>query len=189
MMIYAVALNFNLVDVLVLVIIVRGFYIGQKTGFMAELLRLIGIICATFIILHHYILFGNFLKDYLFIPERVHELVSFGVLTVVVILVLYLVREGWLIVFKVEAKSGANKWGGAILSLPTSFLVCGLLLLGMNLFNNGYINQHMKSSFARMILNKTSVSVYKACHAALVRPFFPDEPLNTKVFKLIEERE
>ncbi len=59
MMIYAVALNFNLVDVLVLLIIVRGFYIGQKTGFMAELLRLIGIICATFIILHYYIPFGN----------------------------------------------------------------------------------------------------------------------------------
>lgn len=177
-------LNFNLVDILMLGVVVRSFYVGAKTGFMAELFRLIGIVCATFIILHYYLPFAEFLTKKLFIPEKAQESLSFTILMIAAILFSFLIREGWLIIFKVEVKSALNKGAGALCSLLTSYLACGLFLLALILWNNSYINQHIQNSLSQPVLQKASVRVYEAAYTAVIRPFFPEEPVNTKVLRL-----
>jgi uncharacterized membrane protein required for colicin V production len=176
-----------MIDILALGVFARGFYVGRRSGFISELLRLAGIIFSTFVILHYYFLFGSFLKERFFIPATVNDFAAFAVLMVTAIVVFFLIREGWLIVFKVEVKSAVNKWGGSILSFATSLLTCSLLLLALTLLNNSYINQHLKDSLSRGFLKNPSVIVYKACHKMFVYPFFPDEPVNAKAIKLAEE--
>lgn len=164
-----------------------GFYVGRRGGFISELLRLVGIVFSTFIILHYYSVFGLFLKKQFFIPTAVNDFAAFAILTVTAIVVFFLIREGWLIVFKIEVKSAVNKWGGSILSFMTSLLMCSLLLLTLTLLDNSYINRHLKDSLSRVFLKNPSVIVYKACHKMLVYPFFPDEPVNANALKLAEE--
>jgi uncharacterized membrane protein required for colicin V production len=165
-------------------IVVRGFYVGLKTGFVAELFRTLGIVCATFVILHYYLPVAAFLTKRMFIPQKVQESTSFTILMIAAILFSFLIREGWLIIFKVEVKSALNKWAGALCSLLTSYLVCGLFLLALILWNNGYMNQHIRSSISQPFFVKVSVRVYEAVYTALIRPFFPAEPMNIKVFHL-----
>ncbi len=184
---YAATLNFNILDILVLVVFVRGFYVGRRGGFISELLKLVGIVFSTFVILHYYSALGLFLRERFFIPAAVSDFAAFAVLTVTAMIVFFLIREGWLIVFKIEVKSAINKWGGSLLSLATSLLICSLLLLTLTLLNNSYIDQHLRDSLSRFLLKSPSVTVYKACHKMLVYPFFPEEPVNAQAVKLAEE--
>lgn len=183
---YAATLNFNILDILVLLVFVRGFYVGRRGGFISELLKLVGIVFSTFVILHYYSVLGSFVRERLFIPAGVSDFAAFTVLMVTAMIVFFLIKEGWLIVFKIEVKSAINKWGGSILSLVTSLLICSLLLLTLTLLNNGYINQHLRDSLSRFLLKSPSVTVYKACHKMLVYPFFPEEPVNVQAIKLAE---
>lgn len=182
-----VRLNINLIDAVMLGVIVRGIYVGCKSGLIAELFRLIGAVCSTFIILHYDLPLGRFLQEKLFISEKIQEFVAFVLLMAATFVLFFIMREGWLVIFKADPKLPWNKWGGAILSLATSYFVCGLLFLALVLFNNGFFNQQMGGSFSRRIWSQTSAKAYKACYDAFVRPFFPVEEFNPRMLKPLKE--
>lgn len=184
---YALSLNINLLDALMLCVIVRGYYVGSKTGLIAETFRLMSVICSTFIVVHYYPPLAQFLREQLFISEKVYEFVAFVLWIAVAFLLFFLIREGWLILFKVERKSVFNKWTGGILSLVTSYFVCGLIFLALVLLNNDFVRHQVESSLSRAVWSKTSGNLYKAGYGAVVRPFFPGERLNPQVMKLIEK--
>ena len=178
-------LNVNLVDFLVLFVLCRGFYVGFKSGVVAELFRLVSVLCSTFFIVHYYLPLAQFLQEKLFISGNICEFVAFTMTTGVVFVLFLLIREGWLIIFKVDTQSPLISWGGAVLSLATGYFVGGLLFLALVLLNNNFWNQDLGNSFSRGILSKTSVQVYQAGYTAFVKPFFPKEPINRKVLKLM----
>lgn len=179
-------LNFNLVDTFMLFVMAGGLYGARKSGFVVGIFGLAGVILSTFFILHYYVLLGAFLADKLFLPVQVSEFTGFIILMICALAVFFLIREGWLIAFKVEAKSSLSKGLGIVFSLATNFFVCGLFFLALILLNNPYINQHIDTSTARNILRKTSVGVYSTCYKTFVHPFFPNELLNVKAAKLAE---
>lgn len=184
---HALSLNVNLVDVLMLCVIVRGYYVGAKSGLISEFFRLTAVICSTFIVVHFYPPLAQFLRDKLFISEKVCEFVAFVICAAVAFLLFFFIREGWLMLFQVERKSVFNRWTGGILSLATSYFVCGLIFLALVLFNNDFVRQQVESSLSRAVWSKTSGKVYKACYGAVVRPFFPGEKINAKMLKFIGE--
>ena len=184
---YALSLNVNLLDALMLCVIVRGYYVGSKTGLIAETFRLGSVICSTFIVVHYYPFLAQFLRDQLFISEKVYEFVAFVLWIAIAFVICFFIREGWLLLFKVERKSAFNKWTGGILSLATSYFVCGLIFLAFVLLNNDFTHQQLESSLSRAVWSKTSGNVYQACYRAVVRPFFPGEQPNPRVMKLIKE--
>ncbi len=184
---YALSLNVNFLDALMLGIIVRGYYVGSKTGLIAETFRLGSVICSTFIVVHFYPALAQFLREQFFISERVYEFVAFVIWIAVAFLIFFLIREGWLLLFKVERKSVFNKWTGGILSLATSYFFCGLIFLAFVLLNNDFVRQQVDSSLSRAVWSKTSGDLYKACYGAVVHPFFPGEQPNPQVMKFIEE--
>ncbi len=184
---YALSLNVNLLDALMLCVIVQGYYAGSKTGLLAEIFRLGSVICSTFIVVHYYPTLAQFLREKLFISERVYEFVAFALWAAVAFVLFFLIREGWLLLFKVERKSIFNKWTGAVFSLVTSYFLCGLIFLAFVLLNNDFVRQQVDSSLSRAVWSKTSGNLYKACYGAVVRPFFPGEQPNPQVMKLIKE--
>ena len=183
----ALSLNVNLLDALMLCVIVQVYYIGSKTGLIAETFRLGSVICSTFIAVHYYPSLARFLREALFISERVFEFVAFVLWIIIAFLIFFFIREGWLLLFKVDRKSVFNKWTGAILSLVTSYFVCGLIFLAFALLNNDFVRQQAAASLSRAVWSKTSGNVYKAWYGAVVRPFFPGEKPNPQVMKLIGE--
>ena len=184
---YALSLNINLLDALMLCVIVRGYYVGSKTGLIAETFRLGSVICSTFIVVHYYPTLAQFLQEQLFISEKVYEFVAFVLWMAIAFVIFFFVREGWLLLFKIERKSVFNMWTRAILSLVTSYFLCGLIFLAFALLNNDFVRQQMESSLSRAVWIKTSGKVYKAFYGAVVQPFFPGEQPNPQVMKLIKE--
>jgi len=184
---YALSLNVNLLDALMLCVIVRGYYVGSRSGLIAETLRLGSVICSTFLVVHYYPALAQFLRDVLFVSERVFEFAAFVLWIIIAFVSLFFIREGWLLLFKVERKSAFNKWTGAILSLVTSYFLCGLIFLAFALLNNDFVHQQIDSSLSRAVWGRTSADLYKASYETVVRPFFPGEQPNPRVMKLIEE--
>lgn len=178
-------LNVNLVDVLVLCLFIRGFYVGFKSGVVAEFFRLISVLCSTFFVVHYYLPLAQFLLEKLFISEKICEFVAFTITAGAVFVLFFLIREGWLIVFKADIKSALIHWGGAVLSVVTSYFIGGLLFLALVLLNNHFWNQDLANSFSRRVLSKTSVQVYEVGYTAFVKPFFPGEPINSRILKLM----
>ena len=180
-------LNVNLLDALMLCVIVRGYYVGSRTGLIAETFRLLSVLFSTFIAVHYYPVLAQFLREQLFISEKVCEFVAFVLWVAVAFVIFFFIREGWLLLFRVERKTGFNRWTGAILSLVTSYFVCGLVFLAFVLLNNDFARQQVDSSLSRVVLDKTSGNVYKAFYGTIVHPFFPGEQRNPRVMKLIGE--
>lgn len=182
---HALSLSFNLVDFLMLGVIIRGCYVGARSGLLPEIFRLFSVICSTFIIVHYYPALSQFLREKLFFSERVYEFAAFIIWMGVTFLVFFLIREGWLLFFKTDSQSSFNKWAGCLLSLATSYFVCGLILLALVLLNHGYVYDRVKSSFSQTVWTKTSGTVYLVCYGIFVRPFFPDEKPNEQVSKFV----
>lgn len=182
---HALNLSFNLVDFLMLGVIIRGCYVGAKSGLLPEAFRLFSVICSTFIIVHYYPALSQFLREKLFVSERTHEFVAFIIWMGISFLVFFLIREGWLLFFRAESPSPFNKWMGCLLSLVTSYFVCGLIFLALVLLNYGYVYDRVKSSFSRTIWHKTSGRVYVAGYGIFVRPFFPDEKPNEPISNFV----
>ena len=184
---HALSLNVNLLDALMLCVIVRGYAVGSRTGLIAETFRIVSVVCSTFIVVHFYPLLAWFLRVMLFISERVFEFVAFALTAAVVFLIFFLIREGLLLLIKVERKSAFNKWTGAILSLVTSYFICGLIFLAFVLLHTDFAQEQVGSSLSRAVWSRTWVELYKGTFEAAVAPFCPEEQLNPRVMKLIEK--
>jgi len=184
---YALSLNVNLLDALMLCLIVRGYSVGSRTGLIAEALRLGSVVCSTFIVVQFYPLLAQFLWEYLFISDDVYEFAAFVLWMIFSFVIFFFIREGWLLLCRVDRKSAFNKWTGAILSLVTSYFLCGLIFLAFVLLNNDFVHQQIDTSLSRAVWGRTSADLYKASYQRVVRPLFPGEQPNPRVMKLVEE--
>lgn len=184
---YALNLNVNLVDVLMLCIIIRGCYVGAKSGLPAEVFRLLSVVCVTFIVVHYYSPLAQFLHEKLFISEKTSEFAAFVIWMLAAFLVFFLIREGWLVLVKSEPKAAVHHWAAAAGSLVTSYFVCGLVFLALALSNNGDVQQQLQRSISRLVWSRTAGNLYNVSYGALVRPFFPDEKPNQRISRLMNE--
>jgi len=61
-MIEDILVNFNWVDILIAIVIIRMIYTGSKSNILVEFLALLGIVIANFVTVHYYVYFADFLK-------------------------------------------------------------------------------------------------------------------------------
>jgi len=177
--------NFNWVDILIGCIIVRTVYVGRKSGLVPEIFKLIGVFCATFITLHYFVDFGNYLGNRLFFSDGVKEIVAFGLLAFSISLIFTLIREGWLIILKIEPPSFVDKWSGVVLSLIRAYLICGLVWLGLLVAGGKGIVRTTRTSLSSSFFKNTSSNIYKSCYSGFISNLFPHEPINKDVFNIV----
>lgn len=183
---YAAMLNFSWIDILMLLIIARGVYTGSKGGIILEIIRAIGVLCAIFITLHFYTRFGGLIKRNLSFLGSIHEILAFILLATFTIFIFYLSGAGWRLIFKIEVHSLMNKWGGVVIALVGSYLMCGLVFLGLIVSNNAFIQQNVKRSLSQVVVKDAPLGLYRFLYSRFTQPFFPDEPINTKIFGVVE---
>ena len=178
--------NLNWVDILVGAILIRAVYIGVKRGFVVELFKLVGVLFAVFITLHYFSGTSKFLQDKLHLPQRASDLFSYGLLWAIVILAFKFIREGFTILFKIEAHSAFDKWGGLLTSVMRGLLLSSLAILFLRISAVEYFTKNLEKSFTASHIVSLSPKVYEATYNNFVSKFFPSEELNKSVFKLTD---
>jgi uncharacterized membrane protein required for colicin V production len=179
--------NFNWVDILMGVILIRAVFVGAKRGIVIEAFKLVGIIFTVFITLHYYSGMSKLLQDKMHLPQGAGDLFSFSVLWGLINLVFKLIRDGFLMLFKMEAAhSILDKWGGLFLAVLRGFLICSLAILCMRASTIEYLTKNLEKSLTASKLVGISPRVYESCYTNFVSKFFPTEELNKSVFKLAD---
>lgn len=179
---------FSWVDLIMPLVVLRCVLTGRKSGLIVEAFKLAGILFATFITLHYYSSFSIFLDKNLSLHESIRDVYAFGLLAVCTHLLFSLIREGWLIILKIDLPILVDQWGGLILSAVRSYLICGLIFLALLTVKDDRIQFSTKNSLSAFFLQKISLKIYHKCYFGFVHNFFPNEPVNEEAFKLIMKK-
>ncbi len=183
-MISEILKNINWVDLLIFFISMRIIYIGTKNGFVIEFFKWLGILFTIFITFHYYSELAKLLQSRLPISESIAQSLCFGLLWALLSLIFKLIREGLMLMLKMEAHPLLDKWGGLLVSILRSILIGSLVLVFLRVLGVEYITKNVKKSFVNSYLFDISPKVYEAGYDGFINKFFPSEKLNLSVMKL-----
>jgi uncharacterized membrane protein required for colicin V production len=173
--------SFNWVDLLIAVILLRVVFIGIQTGIVVELFKLLGVLLTAFVCLHYYSYVGIFLQRITKAPAGLMTPIAFVLLWAVMFLVCWLIREGLLIVFTIEAQSLVDKWGGAFLGLGRFFVVASMVIFLFLSTGDKYFEKMVVRSFSQKYVLPVAPGFYSGvCDGFLIK-VFPGEKMNVAV--------
>ncbi len=176
--------SLNWIDIAVGLIIIRTIYSGIKTGVVTEIFKLLGSAFSVFAVLHYYSQWGEFLYEKIHLPLAAAQFVSFLLLWAAVMLIAKFVREGFLVLLRMEAHSLFDRWGGLVLSLSRGLLVASLFLLLLNVLEMDYLKKNLEKSLTAPRLALLAPKTYEFLFSGLVVKFFPNEEINSKALHL-----
>lgn len=176
--------NINWIDVLIVLCVCRVIYIGTKSGFVVELLKFIGLLFAVFVTFHYYSDLAKFLHNSITLSSVYLEILCFGFLLSVILFLFKLIREGMMIILKVQAHPILDKWGGLVISVLRGFFVASLILVFSQILQIQYIDKTIKQSFFSDYLHDIAPNFYRTCYSSFIEKLFQSEKLNPSVFKL-----
>lgn len=179
--------SFNWLDLLMIIVMIGVVFRGTVQGFVVELFRMIGTVFATVVVLHYYVRGAESLTGLAPLPEKIAEIFCFILIWVSTILIFKLIREGWLLVLKSEAKSGFSQWLGGFVAVVRCAFICGLLFFFIFLVGNRTLNIFAKKSVTGFYLLDLSPRVYKAAYDGILIKFFPEEAFNEKALETIKK--
>ncbi|MBN3038996.1 MAG: CvpA family protein [Candidatus Omnitrophica bacterium] len=134
----------NWVDIIVLVFLIRGGYIGLERGFSIELFKTIAAVAACVISTIFYNNLGQWLTSHSFLSLQVANFLAFLFLFFLLLFVFKIVR---IIIFRVmhlELVYGWEKWGGFTLGLLRSAVFASLFIFTLTLLPIQYLKESVE---------------------------------------------
>lgn len=128
----------NILDIIILVCLVPAVVVGLWKGFISQAISLISIIVGVWASARFANIVGEWLVKYLTVSESVIKVISFILILVVVIVVLYLVGRMLEGVIKLVTLGWLNKLLGVIFSLAKCVIILGVLVIAFNALNNAF---------------------------------------------------
>lgn len=178
-------MKINPFDVLSALFFARIFYIGFRKGALVEFFKFLGVFSATFVTLHYYLRFADFLSRFIALPNIRLELLAFLLLWLIVVLIFKIFQEGFLLILgKREEKGPELVWLALILASLRGLLVCGLLFLALLLTGQKLISNIVQDAKSAPLLRQISVKVYQNIFDIAVKNLFPAEEYQTPGFYL-----
>lgn len=156
----------NWVDVLFLIIILRGVYTGAYRGFFTELFNVLGVCVAIVLSIHFYSSGANLLLKYLFVPFNMSNLISFMLIALCVYLLFQLVETIIRKLVKVEAlpdfNKAVSKIGGPIVGFCRGIAVSIFVFLVLLLIPMDYVvNSAKVNSFSGKFFSQAATTLYQ----------------------------
>ena len=180
-------MSFSWIDILMISIIGLGIYYGLRSNFLTEIFRLMGVSLATCVTLHYYSALAKFSKNYPIVPDGFHDIFAFCLLVFTILTIFSLFTEGWQIILELKFDPLLNKWGGFAFSLVRTYLLAGLVFLGLLVVGHPTLTKQTKESFSQVVFKNTSIGLYKSFYFGFLKPFFPNEHINEDVTNLVEK--
>lgn len=186
-MIANILTRLNWIDFIVLSVLIRVLYVGGKNGFIVELFKLIGITFTTYVSLHYYVKFSDFIVQRLpkmQVPmEFVHFLV-FILLVAVSYSIFVLVRRAFCNLVKMEAAPVLSKWGGVFLGIGRGILTSSLVIIVLLMSIFPYLNASVRKSYSGRPLFSVAAGTYSVIWNGFMSKFMAGEKFNDAISKI-----
>ena len=173
--------SINWIDVLLAALFIRLIFVGVKNGFLSEFFKLLGVVCAVFVSLHYY----SYLADLIIRKTNLvwvyWDLVIFAVLWFAVIIFFKYLREGILILFKVETNhQGFDKYAAGVVAVGRGILIGSLAIFLILLTHYGPLTRMSLHSYSYKIAGRAAVGTYSFLYKNLVGKLYPHEQYNAQ---------
>ncbi|HRZ39664.1 MAG TPA: CvpA family protein [Candidatus Omnitrophota bacterium] len=164
---------------------------GVKQGLFSEIFRLLGCFFTTVFALHFFPMCAQFLRKFIPIAPRYLEFFSYAFLGIFIIMSFKVMRDAMDLFRKVpeegaEISSRSRMWG-AMLGSVRAVLVSGLIFTAVVILDHTPTLRASQASFSGKILFHVSPTIYKGIHNNVIEKLFPNEQINSKLFRRFED--
>ena len=193
--------DFNWVDVLIVILLIRTCYTGYARGISYEAITLLGIIGAAILSVHNYEYLGLFFRKELNLPVGFCNFISFIMLGTGVFYVFRFVREFLYRFLRFEMFPSVERFGGLALGFVRGALMVSLILLGMLLAQRPELSTAIKyKSYSGPVFLKVIPVAYDYMiglfpkyqsteRNELIREVFSHEPRKEKIKSHMREKQ
>lgn len=177
----------NWLDLFVIIILIKICYAAIKTGFPAELFKILGVILATYLSLHYYSWLSSFVSILLGsknMPLVFLSLLFFISLAGAGFLFFSFLSRIFFKLVKIEAVSSLNKWGGLVLGITRGFLFAGLVIFIFVISGIGYLKKSVAASYSGKAIFKIAPATYAWVFNGIVSKLVSGEKLNQSILNV-----
>lgn len=162
-MILKVIEQFNWIDLLFIIILLKLCLTALKTGLIAEIFKLLGTITSTYLSFHYYTLLSDLVSSRFStqkMPLEFLDFLSFVVLSILGYLIFVSIRSFISQLIKMEALPNLNKIGGLIFGLARAVLVVSLVSFILNISSISYLKTSIRNSYLARQSIKAAPATY-----------------------------
>ena len=139
-----IAIKLNWVDLLILILLFKVGYGGFTKGFSNEILPFFGIFACLMVSIHNFILAGRFISVITPFSEGISELLSFCIITLIIVLIVKGLRVLLMQTVKLEVVSLVDRIGGLFFGIARATLLCSLIMAVLVLIPLRYLDISVK---------------------------------------------
>jgi len=171
--------SINWIDVALVFLFLRVIFIGVKNGLITELFKFLGVVIAVFVSLHYYAILAAKLAKVTTVSSGFWEIVMFAGLWFAVTVIFKYIREGILILFKIETNhEGFDKYAAGVLACGRGILVCSLTIFLILLAANAPVKRMTLHSYGYRIAGRVAVGTYSFLFNNLVDKLWTGQHYN-----------
>lgn len=158
----------NIIDIIILVCLIPSVVTGLRKGFISQVASLVGIVLGVYLAGKLTSLVGQWLSQYISVPEQMINIIAFALIFVCVCWMLMLLGKLLEKAFKVIMLGWLNKLLGAVFAFATYVAIFALIVSVLNGLNNqfGFLNNE---AFSQSVLYGALQNV-----ANVIMPYLKD---------------
>ncbi|MBM3249475.1 MAG: CvpA family protein [Candidatus Omnitrophica bacterium] len=173
--------HINWLDIFVVILLFRVCYISTKSRILVEILKFASTVCAIYLSLHYYAAFADFLHGATNFPSESLYFISFCFLAALGYMLIVGLRLLILRFAKDHELTGLDRWGSPVVGAFRAFLLAGLLIFALGLWNVPYLKESIKSSFSGRGLFNVAPNTYSFIWNHAASKIFPASAFNRHI--------
>ncbi len=122
-------MDFSWIDLIVIILVIRGMFVGYRRGLSGEALRFLGVFFALYLSFRFYEAGADRLVEGFGMGRRAAIAVSFGAISIVVIAFFYILSRVVQLLMQLPVLSALEKTGGIIFGGLKVLLLCFVVLI------------------------------------------------------------
>lgn len=185
--------QFNWLDILCIIVLVRIVHISMKSGFSTEVFKLLGTTLAAYVSFHYYVLFSGALTSRFglkeIIPIEFMDFLCFLALALLGYLVFVFLRL-WITFnrfINVEAVNNLNRWGGFVLGVLRGVLLSSLIMFMLVISTLTYLKKSVADSYSKRYIFNIAPNTYTWVWNTITSKFMAKEGYNKTVSEVQED--
>lgn len=189
-MLYSYVSEFNWVDIIVIILLLRMCYVGVRLGLGIEVFKIINVFFCSFIALHFYYACGELLHSLLPpLPVDPAATFSFILLLLIISLMFRVLRDAFFVFFKRGEAGKTSTLFGGMLGLTRGAAISGLFAFTLLISHNHYLELSARTSLLGSQLAKIPIKIYEITFHGVIVKILPDQDFNTKIVDVFKKKE
>lgn len=155
--------QFNWIDIIIFMVLIRILFMGLKHGIVSELLQLTGTLAGLYLGMHYFSGLSDYLRQHpglKLVPRDMLSLLVFLTLVMMGYSILVGLRLALHKFLTVQVVPGVSRWGGCAASFLRGILACSLLVYALFIPQSHYLRASCRSALCGSVLLETGPRIY-----------------------------